>query len=130
MYKGKINQNRKYFDLSQFFALFFRKCLGNFLKELQFYTSGTTCFFIFCGAAKFCGCKIHIRIVKSMSWKNFEMMALKCSVAILVSEILHLVSAKDFGIWLSIWYWSVSHLVSIKKSSIFFSIWSIFQFFH
>ena len=57
MYKGKINQNRKYFDLSQFFALFFRKCLGNFLKELQFYTSGTTCFFIFCGAAKFCGCK-------------------------------------------------------------------------
>ena len=52
-----------------------------------------------------------------------------CSVAILVSEILDLVSAKDFGIWLSIWYCSVSHLVSRKKSSIFFSIWSNFQFF-
>ena len=41
------------------------------------------------------------------------------SVAILVSQILHFVSAKYFGIWLSIWYCSVSHVASRKKSSIF-----------
>ena len=43
----------------------------------------------------------------------------KSSVAILVSQILHFVSAKYFGIWLSIWYCSVSHVASRKKSSIF-----------
>ena len=36
------------------------------------------------------------------------------SVAILVSEILDLVLAKDFGIRLSIWYCSVCHVVSKK----------------
>ena len=55
---------------------------------------------------------------------SFQSVALAASVAILVSEILDLVSAKDFGIWLSIWYCSVSHLVSRKNlvSGAFFNI--------
>ena len=54
------------------------------------------------------------------------------SVAILVSKVLDLVSAKDFGIWLSIWYCSVSHLVSRKNlvsllvSGAFFIFFNIF----
>ena len=81
-------------------------------------------------------CQFQIRIFAVDFYCRFYCFVFKTfccfvvdSVAILVSEILDLVSAKDFGIWLSIWYCSVSHLVSRKKSSIFFSIWSIFQFF-
>ena len=50
------------------------------------------------------------------------------SVLILVFEILDLVSAKDVGIWLSIWYCSVSQLVSRKNllSGAFFNFFNIF----
>ena len=48
--KRKINQNRVNFDFDAFFASFFRFAnLGNFLNTLQFYASGSACFFIFRG---------------------------------------------------------------------------------
>ena len=53
----------------------------------------------------------------------------RTSVAILVSEILDLVLAKDFGIWLSIWYCSVFHLVSRKKLVSFLVSEAFFNFF-
>ena len=51
------------------------------------------------------------------------------SVAILVSEILDLISAKDFGIWLSIWCCSLSHLVSRKNLVSFLVSGAFFNFF-